>query len=91
MLLISGNETGDSNPRMDPKNHQEAMKDDKEGWSDAEKKELENHENNMSFELMDRDVFEHIAPGRRLVKLAWVYKRKRNGKLKARLCVQGCS
>lgn len=57
------------------------MKEDKKGWSAAEKKELENHENNKSFELMDRDVFEHIAPGRRLVELVWVYKCKRSGKL----------
>ena len=29
--------------------------------------------------------------GRRLVKLVWVYKVKHSGKLKARLCVQGCT
>ena len=57
----------------------------------AEAKELENHKTNNSFELIDRDHFEQLAPGRRLVKLIWVYKRKRNGKLKARLCVQGCT
>eukprot|EP00965_Chrysotila_dentata_P184762 6099481-Pleurochrysis_carterae.AAC.1 len=32
-----------------------------------------------------------VPPGRSLVRLIWVYKRKRNGSLKARLCVQGCA
>ena len=61
------------------------------GWTAAENKELENHKANGSFELIDRTDFEREAPGRRLVKLVWVYKRKRNGQLKARLCVQGCT
>ena len=29
--------------------------------------------------------------GRKLVKMTWAYKVKRNGTLKARLCVQGCT
>jgi hypothetical protein len=32
-----------------------------------------------------------VPRSRRLVKLIWVYKVKRSGKLKARLCVQGCT
>eukprot|EP00965_Chrysotila_dentata_P119251 3942163-Pleurochrysis_carterae.AAC.1 len=32
-----------------------------------------------------------VPPGRSLVRLIWVYKRKRSGALKARLCVQGCA
>ena len=56
-----------------------------------EKAELDNHARNGSFTLIDRSKFEAEAPGRRLVKLVWVYKRKRDGRLKARLCVQGCS
>ena len=67
------------------------MKEDKIGWTAAENKELENHKSNGSFELIDRTDFEREAPGRRLVKLVWVYKKKRNGQLKARLCVQGCT
>ena len=66
------------------------MRDDPEGWSQAELAELESHRRNGSFELLDRSAFEAQAPSRRLIKLVWVYKRKRNGKLKARLCVQGC-
>ena len=57
------------------------MADDPVGWAAAEAKELDNHKNNKSFELIDKEVFEREAPGRRLVKLVWVYKRKRNGKL----------
>ena len=75
----------------DPKNHYEAMRDDAEGWSEAELAELKNHQDNQSFTLIDRSEFESQAPGRRLVKLVWVYKRKRSGRMKARLCVQGCS
>ena len=81
----------DAEPRQDPKNHEEAMADDSSGWLKAETAELENHRNNGSFELMDRTVFEKEAPNRRLVKLVWVYKRKRDGRMKARLCVQGCT
>ena len=77
--------------RRDPRNHDEAMADDSEGWLKAESEELENHQNNGSFTLMDRSVFEKEAPNRRLVKLVWVYKRKRSGRMKARLCVQGCT
>ena len=91
VLLISGDKSPLHAPAADPKNRKEAMADDPTGWAAAEAKELENHKNNHSFELIDKEEFEREAPGRRLVKLVWVYKRKRNGKLKARLCVQGCS
>lgn len=84
VLLLSSNDSSDSD-KADPKNHLEAMKDDKMGWTAAENKELDNHKSNGSFQLMDRTDFEREAPGRRLVKLVWVYKRKRNGQLKARL------
>lgn len=77
--------------KVDPLNHKDAMKDDAEGWTAAEQAELENHSRNGSFTLLDRSQFESEAPGRRLIKLVWVYKRKRDGRLKARLCVQGCS
>ena len=91
LVVQSGDSADLSNPKSDPKNHCEAMKDDKDGWSKAEAKEMANHESNGSFEVIDRSDFESEAPGRRLVKMVWVYKRKRNGTLKARLCVQGCS
>ena len=32
-----------------------------------------------------------VPAGRRLVRMTWAYKTKRSGKLKARLCIQGCS
>ena len=80
-----------SKPPKDPSNHKEAMHDDAVGWGRAEEAELNNHNKNGSFTLMDRSEFDATAPGRRLVKLVWVYKRKRDGRLKARLCVQGCS
>lgn len=49
--------------RPEPKNnHHEAMKDDEAGWSAAEAKELANHANNKSFELMDKDLTVR-APG----------------------------
>ena len=67
------------------------MRDDADGWSAAEAEELKNHKSNKSFVIMDRDAYEREAGNRRLVKLVWVYKRKRSGRLKARLCVQGCT
>lgn len=77
--------------KVDSLNHKEAMVDDAEGWTAAEKAELENHSRNKYFTLLDRTEFDKVAPNRRLVKLVWVYKRKRDGHLKARLCVQGCT
>ena len=67
------------------------MRDDANGWSAAEAEELKNHNANKSFVILDRDNYEREAGNRRLVKLVWVYKRKRSGRLKARLCVQGCT
>ena len=81
IMLVSNDEVTNAASLPDPKNRAEAMQDDEEGWAAAEKKELENHNSNKSFELIDRDRFERDAPGRRLVKLVWVYKRKRNGSL----------
>ena len=93
MMLLS-KETPDvasaSTCQPDPKTRNEAMSDDAEGWAAAERAELANHESNGSFTHIDRSEFEEEAGGRRLIKLVWVYKRKRNGKMKARLCVQGC-
>eukprot|EP00965_Chrysotila_dentata_P047363 1571569-Pleurochrysis_carterae.AAC.1 len=64
------------------------MADDKVGWSAAERAEIENHANNNSWTVIDRS---ELLPGRSLVRLIWVYKKKRSGALKARLCVQGCA
>ena len=72
----------------DPKNRLDAMARDREGWTAAELDELRNHSTNKSWTVLDRSK---LPRGRRLVKTVWVYKVKRSGKLKARLCVQGCS
>ena len=61
---------------------------DREGWTASELAELENHRSNHSWTEIDRS---DVPAGRRLVRLIWVYKVKRNGKLKSRLCVQGCA
>ena len=70
-----------------PSNHAEAVKmgDD---WIAAESKELKNHHSNKSWSVVDRDK---VPRGRHVHKLVWVYKAKRDGTLKARLCVQGCT
>ena len=72
----------------DPKNQQEAYAQDRPGWVAAEVSELDNHADNGSFEWRKRS---ELPRGRKLVKLVWVYKVKRSGQLKARLCVQGCA
>ena len=51
-------------------------------------KEFENHTRNGSWVWEKRC---DVPRGRRLIKLVWVYKVKRDGKLKSRLCVQGCA
>lgn len=56
------------------------------GPGGAEEKELGNHASNGSW------LYETTVPkGRRLHHLIWVYKEKRDGTAKARLCVQGCT
>ena len=72
----------------DPKSRTQAHKLDRVGWLAAEAKELASHLANASWTLIDRSA---MPAGRRLVRLIWVYKVKRSGALKARLCVQGCT
>ena len=71
----------------DPKSQSEAYSSDRAGWRASEQKELTNHESNGSWEWVDA---KQLPRGRRLVKLVWVYKVKRDGSKKSRLCVQGC-
>jgi len=78
--------TADSTPT--PKNHWDAVKLDELGWTTAESKEFTNHRTNQSWEVIARS---ELPRGRKLVKMTWVYKVKRDGTLKARLCVQGCT
>ena len=72
---------------LTPTNHKEAMNLGQQ-WVRAEEKELSNHNNNSTWEVKRLD---EIPKGRRLHKLVWVFKIKRNGTYKARLCVQGCT
>jgi hypothetical protein len=55
-------------------------------WIKAEETELENHRRNESWVAIPRS---EVPKGRRIHKLIWVYKEKRDGTAKARLCVQG--
>ena len=71
----------------DPKTQADAYRMDKPNWVKSEMKELKNHEDNGSWEYIPASA---LPRGRRLVKMVWVYKVKRDGSLKSRLCVQGC-
>ena len=70
-----------------PSNHAEVVRIG-EPWLGAETKELNNHLNNGSWE---RIRMSEKPRGRRLHRFVWVYKIKRDGSAKARLCVQGCT
>ena len=75
-----------------PANHNDVLRmgDTPEGklWTGAEGGELKNHGNNGSWENIKLSEVPH---GRRLHRFVWVYKLKRDGTAKARLCVQGCT
>ena len=72
----------------DPKTRAEALATDHDGWTKSMDTEIEAHRVNKSWEWVRA---EDVPNGRRLIKLIWVFKVKRNGKLKSRLCVQGCN
>ena len=57
-------------------------------WNAAELKEINNHIKNGSWERVKAS---EVPAGRNLHKLVWVFKVKRDGTCKARLCVQGCN
>ena len=57
-------------------------------WPASIAKEFANHEANESWDFIDRSDVPH---GRRIHKFVWVFKMKRDGTAKARLCVQGCT
>eukprot|EP00965_Chrysotila_dentata_P219010 6190887-Pleurochrysis_carterae.AAC.2 len=58
------------------------------GWGEPEWAEIANRAHNGSWTMIDRS---QVPAERSIVRLIWVYKRKRSGALKARLCVQGCA
>ena len=59
-----------------------------EPWPSAADKEMGNHAANASWSRVTKS---DIPKGRRIHKLVWVFKLKRDGSAKARLCVQGCT
>jgi len=72
----------------EPKSRAQALSFDHPGWTKSMDKEIKNHETNGSWEWIPI----HLVPtDRRLIKLIWVFKVKRDGSLKSRLCVQGCN
>ena len=68
-----------------PATHREAVKMGTV-WIDAERKELNNHKKNQSWTTIS---LSEVPAGRKIHKLLWVYKLKRDGTAKARLCVSG--
>ena len=71
-----------------PRGRKTALQQNKEHWLAAEKRELESHERNKSWTVIP---ITEVPPGRRIIKMLWVYKIKRDGTHKARLCVMGSS
>ena len=70
-----------------PETHGEAVKLGPP-WPAAISKEFANHEQNASWRTIPRS---EVPCGRRIHKFVWVFKLKRDGTAKARLCVQGCT
>jgi len=91
LALIVNTDNSPADARPPPKHHAAAMLEDAAGWTQAEQDEMANHKRNNSFTLLTQSDFEKVAPGRRRIRLIWVYARKRSGRLKARLCLQGCA
>lgn len=63
-----------------------AMRSGRAGWMKAEEAELTNHQSNASWDYAPAS---DLPKGRKIVRFTWAYKVKRDGRLKARLCVQG--
>ena len=84
-LLVSMNHALRADSPDAPSTHAEAMRNG-DIWIPSEKVELDNHERNESWVTITRD---QLPAGRRVHKLIWVYKMKRDGTAKSRLCVQG--
>ena len=72
----------------DPRNVSEALSRDEPGWRASMDTEIQNHDSNGSWRWIRRDA---VPRGRHLIKLVWVFKEKRDGRKKSRLCVQGCA
>ena len=77
-----------SNLSESPHGRKHALQQDREGWINAETKEIESHERNGSWSVLRAN---EVPIGRKVIRMLWVYKVKRDGTLKARLCVMGSS
>jgi len=71
-----------------PRNRKATLLHDKTGWLASEAKELSSHDRNRSWSIID---YCDVPVGRRIIRIIWVYKIKRDGTLKARLRVHGSS
>ena len=69
-----------------PHGHAQAMKYDRVLWTAAERKEMDNHNYNQSWRMVDR---RDVPADANICNMLWVYKFKRDGTAKARLCVDG--
>ena len=72
----------------DPQSRDQALRMDRDGWTESMQAEYDGHLEKESWEWVR---VKDVPKGRHLVKLVWVFKVKRSGKLKSRLCVQGCA
>ena len=85
---LSGRACEAATAAADPRNRDDALRRDHAGWTKSMDKEYQNHTDNGSWEWIS---LSDLPRGRHLIKLVWVFKVKRDGKLKSRLCVQGCA
>ena len=73
LALIVNTDNSPADARPPPKHHAAAMLEDAAGWTQAEQDEMANHKRNTSFTLLTQTDFERVAPGRRQIRLIWVY------------------
>lgn len=73
-------------PKQAFKTYAQAMKQDASNWTPAVHKEINAVTRNGTLIRIDSSAIPH---GRRILNLLWVFKVKRDGTFKARLCVQG--
>ena len=81
---------------IDPRSHRQAMKAPEAAeWQAAKLAELQNHTANGSFREMNRGNARRLADAHganfNVTGCLWVYKTKRDGRRKARLCLNGAS
>ena len=87
-VLALGPTQGKMLMATEPRSRAHALSLDHPGWTQSMDKEMQNHDTNGSWEWIP---IHKVPTDRKLIKLIWVYKVKRDGSLKSRLCVQGCN